>query len=523
MGKAKKKPCLNEAAKLKTTSTATRSQTSASSKSAKACKKKTTSSKDTPSQRILEFFKKFHPWDFITAEAVRGKPSWVTCSRKFPLSPLSLYQKWENPDELVGVRFRNGSGGTTYFVIDIDKNSEYHPAENYGNFVSLLNSFEQIGLFGHIIIRSSFSGGLHLYFPLPEEVHCFKLALAIKETLVNNRFTLKSGQLEIFPHVKQKYSSYNAHRLPLQLGSCVLDENLEPIHNNLSKFIDAWEKASGLQDMQLIMPVIENAKPTWVKQINELKGNAQEWKQRLETTLEQGWTSSGQTNQIIQEACIYARVFEELEWDDVETWVIQKLPKLSGFREFCSHQADYQKRVQEWVEANRQHNRYYPYSQRSQSSQSSKEPKCPNNDAKYQDALRRIKGAIAQIEAEHGGLPRTVKERQILICKVAQCSATTLRKHLHLWHPAHQSQVKASGQQSSEQPSVKSIQGNGELNLEGCVTQEIVAFSGDSWANQVTTQMTESSKNQGVTHGGLLRCPRAVEGDSAELGVVRED
>jgi hypothetical protein len=174
----------------------------------------------------LDFFKKFHLWEFITAKAVIGKPDWTTCS-KFPLTPTTLYKKWANPDELVGVRFRNGSGGTTtYFVVDLDKDSDYHPTEHYGNFVSLLNALEQIGLFGYIIIRSSFSGGLHLYFPLPEEVPCFKLALAIKETLVNNRFTLKSGQLEIFPHVKQKYSSYNAHRLPLQLGSCVLNETL---------------------------------------------------------------------------------------------------------------------------------------------------------------------------------------------------------------------------------------------------------------------------------------------------------
>lgn len=457
MGKAKKKPYLNEAAKIKTTSTATRSQTSASSKSAKAHKKKTTSSKYTPSQRALEFFKKFHPWDIITAEAVRGKPDWVTCNKNFPLSPLSLYQKWANPDELVGVRFRNGSGGTTYFVIDIDKKSEYHPAENYGNFVSLLNAFEQIGLFGHIIIRSSFSGGLHLYFPLSEEVHCFKLALAVQETLVNSRFTLKPGQLEIFPHVKQKGSNYNAHRLPLQLGSCVLNESLEPVHNDLSKFIDEWEKATALQDMQLVMPVIENAKPAWVRQANELKGDANEWKQRLEAIFEQGWTGSGQTNQIIQSACVYARVFVELEWEDVETWVIQKLPKLTGFQEFSSHKADYRKRVQDWVKTNRQHNRYYPYSQRSQSAKPVQEPKGPNNDAKSQDAVKRIQEAIEKIETELGGLPKTVKQRQVLICKVAQCSATTLRKHLHLWHPDHQERAKALEPKTGEQPSIQIV------------------------------------------------------------------
>jgi hypothetical protein len=174
------------------------------------------------------------------------------------------------------------------------------------------------------------------------------------------------------------------------------------------------------------------------------------------------------------------------------------VPQLPGFQEFSSHQADYQKRVQEWVKTNRQHNRYYPYSRRSRSSDKAPEPKGPNNDAKSQDAIQRIKDAIEQIETEVGGLPRTVKQRQILICKVAQCSATTLRKHLHLWHPDHQEEAKAQKQQSDEQPSAQNIQMDKDIALEGCVTKDLVMVSGDIEENQMTTQLSETSKNQGL-------------------------
>ena len=64
-------------------------------------------------------------------------------------------------------------------------------------------------------------------------------------TLKDAGFPLKKGQLEIFPNTKtyvttndpSKFTKYNGHRLPLQEGSFVLDENYEPYSNSLEHFI----------------------------------------------------------------------------------------------------------------------------------------------------------------------------------------------------------------------------------------------------------------------------------------------
>jgi hypothetical protein len=67
----------------------------------------------------LEWFSNFHLWDFITAKRARGKPDWFT-EKRYPLQVFELYNRWSNPDELIGVRFKGGKEGTTsYALLDI--------------------------------------------------------------------------------------------------------------------------------------------------------------------------------------------------------------------------------------------------------------------------------------------------------------------------------------------------------------------------------------------------------------------
>ncbi|MBW4461824.1 MAG: hypothetical protein KME47_16520 [Nodosilinea sp. WJT8-NPBG4] len=485
-------------------------------KTDKACKRQVKPVDDNQlNERTLKFFSQFHIWDFISAPAVRGKLDWVTYS-KYPLSAQTLHQRWSNEDEIVGVRFSNGEGKTSYFLLDIDSDSNCHPNNHWVNFISLLNVMDQLGLFGRVIVRSSFSNGIHVYFPLPEKVHCYKLALVIEAACSKGRFAVKPGTLEIFPNVKCKGSNYNGHRLPLQLGSCVLDDfGEEEIHADLNSLINLWETAASQQEMPLVRQAMRDAKPTWAKQNKQVKGNVAEWKLRLEESLEEGWTGSHQTNDIIKEACIYARVFLELNWDEVESWVLQQVPQLPGFQEFCAHRHKYQRRVREWVRANRRSNRYYPYSQRSRSSKPPSEPRGPNNQAKAQDALQRIQAAIALLQSSPGGLPSKVKARQELVCREAGCSAATLRKHLPLWHPRHlvdgNNANDALDPESSASPSCAS---GGILPIPGqeCATAQPARVSSDFGKDLVTgAGSAETSQNQGATHPATLRCSNLVQ------------
>jgi hypothetical protein len=63
---------------------------------------------------------------------------------------------------LYGVRF----GPTTrYCVLDVDKGSAYHPTRDRFAWRRLVAALEVLGLVQAVLCTSSYSGGLHLYFP----------------------------------------------------------------------------------------------------------------------------------------------------------------------------------------------------------------------------------------------------------------------------------------------------------------------------------------------------------------------
>jgi hypothetical protein len=59
-----------------------------------------------------------NPWDFIQAPAPAptAKPQWKTVT-DYPLRPRVLWAKWQDPDQLIGVRFNSQ---TRYGLLDID-------------------------------------------------------------------------------------------------------------------------------------------------------------------------------------------------------------------------------------------------------------------------------------------------------------------------------------------------------------------------------------------------------------------
>lgn len=456
---------------------------------------------------ILEWFQIFHCWDFLQAKSTRGKPDWITIS-KYPITPENLYAKWASTDELIGVRFKNGKQGTTsYLMIDIDAGSSYHPYKDPQSLNELLEIMEDIGLCRYIAIRSSPSNGLHLYFPMPKPLPCYRLAVAVKSAVEKAGFEVKPGQLEIFPNVKTPRSNYNGHRLPLQEGSYVLDQSFQPGHNSLHQLIDVWHLAASKQDTDLLSQIVASS-----QSFQQTKSkDCEEWRKRLETTLNKGWTGNGQTNGIINTACVYARVFLEKNWNEVEQWVLHTTVSLPGYQKFCRHQHHIKRRVRDWVKTNRRTNRYRPYSN------TPKQPRvrlAPPNEVRSADALKRIQDAIAHIIKEMGELPKLVRDRQKLICKVANCSASTLRKYLELWHPNHCNQrcvtVEPANALGYLARSLKTVEQNENQSDDqlGYVTVESVGISSIAGHNADVLETAENLSNWSVTYPTLL----SVEG-----------
>jgi hypothetical protein len=75
---------------------------------------------------------------------------------------------------LYGVRF----GPTTrYCVLDVDKGSAYHPPAIASPGDGLVGALEVLGLVQAVVCTSSYSGGLHLYFPFDTEQKTWAIAL----------------------------------------------------------------------------------------------------------------------------------------------------------------------------------------------------------------------------------------------------------------------------------------------------------------------------------------------------------
>ena len=96
---------------------------------------------------------------------------------------------------LIGLRFGKF---TRYAMLDIDAESPYHPDNDPSALPLIREALETIGVYRTILIRSSDSGGLHLYIPFDDELPSYGTAQAIKWCLSDHGFNLAPGALESF-------------------------------------------------------------------------------------------------------------------------------------------------------------------------------------------------------------------------------------------------------------------------------------------------------------------------------------
>lgn len=318
---------------------------------------------------LLQLTQLFHiGFNFITADNI-PQPNWRT-NRKYPLSKGEFLKLYTDDLSLLGVSF----GDTTrYVMLDIDIDSSYHPNNDPQAYARLLLTLEQIELVYPVTIRSSHSGGIHIYYFFPRAVPTFRIAALIRVTLINAKFQIKNGQIEIFPNTKaysgdkNKPSYYKAHRLPLQpdSGACLLDQwgeeliceaNITP-EGQLGMFLAQAERSAQSNDIKWIESKFEWAYELFKKYIAKYQHHsssysevAQEWKENLELTIDIGWTDYHQTNELLPLFVCYGIVFEGLEdKQELFNWVHQKIIATRGYHEYCRHQHEIERKITDWL------------------------------------------------------------------------------------------------------------------------------------------------------------------------------
>ncbi|MEO0534198.1 MAG: hypothetical protein AAF215_10070 [Cyanobacteria bacterium P01_A01_bin.123] len=374
-----------------------------------------------------------YPWKSIQAANTTHKVQWQT--QDYPLRPRILWHRWQDANILIGVRFGHQ---TTCGLLDIDIGSPYCNPQSVSEIRIAL---ETIGITRTLLIRSSRSGGLHLYFPFEQPVPTFGLAVVVSECLKAQGFDLKNGTLEVFPNVKtygiKIFTEYQGHRLPLQpaSGSCILDDNLSPIGDSLTQFFREWGSAAAGQDLEQLQMAIPHAREAR-KQIcrrRSLSPKTESWQADLETELAEGWSGPGQTNHLLKIIGCYGIVFLGIEdIHDLTQYIVETATSLPGYRQYCGHQHEIHKRARSWANSTR--HLYYPLGTRS-----SPKPKNSTNinQQRSTDAQRRITEAVAQLKATLSVPLHQLSLGNLARCitRIARCSLTTLYKYPVLWKP----------------------------------------------------------------------------------------
>lgn len=345
---------------------------------------------------------------------------------------------------LYGVRFESE---TQYCLIDIDHQSPYHPRNAPLALARLFTALEPLGITDHITCTSSDSDGLHIYLPLAKAFNCWKLAKAVSVALENSGFKLKLGQLEIFPNPKaysadETPSLFNAHRLPLQMGSYILNDELQPANSSPTYFVRIWQACQrrNVLNSRKVKTLLKKA-----KQISyQLSNKASKFLDDLNTEIEEGWTGYGQTNRLLGRITMRSFIFnhitgggEPLGGKALIEKIVSVAKALPGYKDWCRHQHEIEDRATEWARCI-ENSHYFAYGT---ASGKYKELTATNqvdgeldyNQRQAQKTQTKIADAVQNL-TEKGILPNkaTARFKALLGYSIGGAS---LYRYRELWHP----------------------------------------------------------------------------------------
>ena len=390
-----------------------------------------------PVEEDSPFFKLWpHRFDYLYAEHPKPgeRPEWLTESRH-PLTDRLIIQN----SYLYGVRF---NAETHYGLLDIDKGSPYHPRRDPQCLDRIFEALEPLGLVEYVIITSSASGGLHIYFPFTEALPSWKLAVGISALLEKAGFKIMAGWLEVFPNQKPfstdgTISLYNGHRLPMQQGSYLLNKSLHPIAGNEWTFTQHWQAAARRNDIcgQTLTRVIKQYR----RRQYRITGKADKFLNDLNAEIELGWTSRGQTNRLLgriaMRSYIFGHVLESpvcLVGQALIEDIVRVAISLPGYTDYCGHQHEIRKRAKDWAHSV-EDSHYFAYGSGSSTAPTDGVSWNEQQRLAARDRIRDV--AIELLKADRW--PEGVVARVEAIQALCNVSGSTLYKNKDLWHPAH--------------------------------------------------------------------------------------
>lgn len=378
-------------------------------------------------------------------------------------SVVDLPRKKSLSQQLIGIRCRNT---TKHLLIDIDRGSKCHPDNDRANWDRLLFLLEQLGLIDPEFIRSSDSGEIHIYYWFPTEIESFKLAALVRVWLESAGFTLAKGQIETFPNTKSYNSNFNAHRLPFQAGSLLLDQYGDPLNHpaNRSHAAQLAYFADRVAQTQQCMATLKS-KLKWgyeefltSRHRRTSSGvDVAQWRQNWAETIELGWKGRGQTNDLLQVMVGYSIVFEGIEdkqelFDRVKSLVLSA----PGYRQYCNHQHQIDRRIWDWVNLTIDRNYYTPYQSRPGRTGEypgltidRAEAKRPRSTKRHDSIVDRITTTVQTIIERLGALPTCIRDRIKLMIDTSRelfgsgFGVNTLYKsyYLGLWQSAETAEI----------------------------------------------------------------------------------
>ncbi|MEL6911516.1 MAG: hypothetical protein AAFO85_15090 [Cyanobacteria bacterium J06598_4] len=404
-----------------------------------------------------------HGWDFIVKETAES--TWKTI-KKYKLTEQKCWYKYTDPEQIIGLRFGTE---TTHGLYDIDWGSIHDPREQEKSLSALKAELELYGIVSFVLLQSSDSGGLHLYFFLDRPVNTFRLACVMNKAAVEAKLKIERGQLETFPNTKRYNSLFNGHRLPLQQGSYLLDKDYTPYSSRLDHFLDATDWSAERNDTDLLESKLDEAyewfkaqknssrvySPTpedkeFIEQVDYARREIKEgFLNKIRTVVEQGFTGEHETNELLLTIAKLGRILYGLSGQSYIDYIAETITSAPGYVKYCRHKHEIKRRCTEVARYGEQH--WYPYRSslpQNRSTYQKIKQSLTNqtnlNHERQHNARSRITTAVAII-AQQGQLPERVGECKLAIRNVTKelfgisVSDRTLNKpdNLPLWHPKH--------------------------------------------------------------------------------------
>lgn len=392
---------------------------------------------------FLELFPHRHSYIWAEEHDAGRKPNWNT-EHKHLLSDRIIRQG----GKLYGVRF----GKTThYLMLDIDRGSAYHPAHDDQGIPAIIAALEPLGLYEYVPVTSSYSGGIHLYFPFCQGQQSWAIARAAAALLESKNLKLIPGQLEVFPHPRrysESLGNYNAHRLPLQVGSYLLNSSWETVKTYDFFFVERWRAAEAKNDTDMLK-VARVIKQFERRGWGFIKADARKFRDDLDSEIEPGWTGYGQTNRILGRIAMREYIFhhvthpsgEMLSGADLAREIVDIAEHLPGFSRWCRHQRDLFELAFYWARSIESSPKYYRYGGKQLMSDRPSTELTWNQQQALQ-ARERIKTAVASLIAADE-FPSLTRARLTAI-KAHGIGTDALYRNKDLWHP-HEMLEPATG------------------------------------------------------------------------------